>query len=251
MGPRLVQSRVQSGLYRLNVGKDSPYTPLGALAEGPGPTNLTVPFVPDKVITAPEIGRTLQLIGGAGPRIVYTQSYGASVPVSIHLQNRSLPGPTESVMTLRIVMAAGFGAESVTLTSIGPGEAVTVPVAGRCQIEATADINNNDLSLWTTLQPMELHPPAQAGFLLNQGVAFIGVPPNQGWPPPQRRWLHVQSTGNYNLRIEDRAGVQFANYVNVVPPRRPFIVPPGFLVRIAANAGNVSFVFTWTQKLGW
>lgn len=232
---------------------DVRYTPLGQIAEGPAATKATVPFVPDRVIQAEEVGRTIPIIGGAAPSLVYATSYGSAVPVSLHFQNQSVPGPTESVMTLRIVMAAAFGAESVTLTAIGPGEAITVPVAGRCQVEASADVNDNNLSLWTTFQPLELHPAPQGAFLLNQGVAFAGVPPNVGWPPPQRRWLHIHATGNYNLRIENSAGVQFGNYVNVgnIPDRAGVMVPPGFRAVIAANAGVVSFAFAWTQKQGW
>ena len=233
-----------------NVG--TTYTPLGGLAESTGPTPYTVPFVPDRRIQAPAEARSIPLLVGAQPNQVYLNSYGSETPVSLHFSNSS-PTAAFTVIQLDITMAANFGATSTLVTALGPGEGITIPVAGLVSVTAQTSLINVNLLLWTTFQPLPLQSPPRVGQHIGLGTpAWTPLAPSGGFAPGMNlRWVNIYSTANFDMQIQSGPGVIFCTMLNQVGLSDPIILPPGMQIFVRANAGNINLVSTWTTKRNW
>ena len=206
--------------------------------------------------TSPQFGRRLTLVQNRTEQVC-GEDFGYSDSTTLHCQNFSDAAVGFAVVNLRCEILGGFNAGSVINTQISPGEATKYRVSGRVKVDATAIGNDCQFGIWSDT-PVETHPvPPITGQIIPAAAGvYSPVPPNNGFAPSYRRyfWIQAQNNTNYDLKIEDIAGGNIIEFLNLAPNPTVFnfypqILPTSHRLMIRPNAGlNQNFLITWTDK---
>ena len=187
---------------------------------------------------------------------VYARNFESDQKVTLFMVNFALApglGVPYAMMTVRVEQFGGFGAGTVSVFQLGPGETAQIEVARQVTVSARTSIDG-PLGVWPTFQEDTLINPPELGpfFLpatpLPAGV-FTPIRPNNGFCPSRNRWLYCWASGNFDLQLEDDNGVVQITYAGLVPPvPDPFLIPPGLRVSAQSAAGNIAFMAVWTWR---
>ena len=156
---------------------------------------------------------------------------------------------TAAVITVDANYYSAYGTDTIISTEIGPRESVQFYVPSGVNIVATSGINANfQISIAATGGGYVHMPPLR--FQTTPGaVAYLSLSANNGYAPPERRWITVYSDVNFDLQIRGSGGgIRWTGAaIAAAQPIGPIILPPGCRILGKGNVANAVLTCVWTQ----
>lgn len=148
---------------------------------------------------------------------------------------------------VEFIINGSFGTTGTITTTIGGGGigGGLITATGSCSVFATGQ-NNNLISVWFTPEQTSTSlPPIAQSFNINTSPTYFNV----GYPPFQRKYCSVMSTGSYTLQLLNEDGnAIFNTVVNTTEEKNffagRFVHPPNTQLQLLNGSANQKFIVT-------